>query len=124
MVQETVSTMLEHKSISMIKLLFFDTTSFNKKNKNTATILVTDYICTIWNNRDNHCDKIYLLKKRILQHFQYSQYISENKLEQLFSRVYCNINQRILDNIDCFLKKYLVNLLFFGKLILFQYKKM
>ena len=91
---------LNTNQFSMIKLLFFDTTSLNKKNKNTATILVADYICTIWNNRDNHCDKIYLLKKRILQRFQYNQYISKNKLEQMFSRVYCNINQRILDNID------------------------
>lgn len=91
---------LNTNQFSMIKLLFFDTTSFNKKNKNTATILVTDYICTIWNNRDNQCDKIYLLKKRILKRFQYSQYIFKNKSEQMFSQVYCNINQRFLDNID------------------------
>ena len=86
----------------MIKLLFYDTASLNKKNNNTATVLVTDYICTIWNNRDSHCDKIYLLKKRILQRCQYSPYSFKDKTVQMFSQVYCNINQRFLDNIDCF----------------------
>ena len=87
----------------MIKLLFFDTSSLkNSRNKNTAAVLVTDYICTVWNNRDNQCDKIYLLKKKILQRLQFSTFILKNKMVDKFSRVYCNINQRFLDNIDNF----------------------
>ena len=44
MVQELLVQCLKTHQFSMIRLLFFDTTSFNKKHKNTATILVTDYI--------------------------------------------------------------------------------
>ena len=48
----------------MIKLLLFDTTPLNKKKKNVATILISSYICNIWYNRDNQCDKLQLFKKK------------------------------------------------------------
>ena len=41
-------------------------------------------------------------KMRILQQCQYSQYIFKNKTVQMFSQMYCDINQRFLDNIDRF----------------------
>ena len=87
--------------LPMIKILFFDTSSLkNNRNKNTAAVLVTDYICTVWNNRDNPCDKVYLLKKKILQRLQFSTFILKDKMVDNFNQVYCNINQRFLDNID------------------------
>ena len=89
--------------LPMIKLLFFDTSSLkNIRNKNTAAVLVTDYICTVWNNRDNQCDKIYLLKKKILQRLQFNTFILKDKMVDKFNREYSNINQRFLDNIDIF----------------------
>ena len=44
MIQGLLVQCLNTPQVSMIRLLFFETTSFNKKQKNTATILVLDYI--------------------------------------------------------------------------------
>ena len=48
--------------VSMIKLLFLDTSGLYKRDSNTAVVLLTKYICTIWYNRDNHGGKHIILK--------------------------------------------------------------
>ena len=87
-------------NLSMIKLLVYDTTAMNRKKKNTVSILVTNYICTVWNNRDNPGDKLFLLKKKIMQQHNTSQFVLKEKMSKMFTDVYCNTNQRFLDNID------------------------
>ena len=87
-------------NISMIKLLLFDTSSLSKKKKNVATILISSYICNIWYNRDSQFDKLYLLKKRIMQQHKDFQFILKEKMGNLFTETYCKINQRYVDNID------------------------
>lgn len=71
-----LSVFIYKDQLTMIKLLFFDTSSLNNNiNTNTAALLVTDCICTVWNNRDSQCDNIFLLKNNFLQRHQYSNFI-------------------------------------------------
>ena len=56
---------LGRNNFRILKLLFFDTTSMKRKEKNTVIILVANYICTIWNSRGTTGDKICMMKNKI-----------------------------------------------------------
>ena len=80
-------------------IIFFDTSGLNKQDKYSVTLLVTEYICTMWNNRESQYDGIKLLKKRIFKNVQINKLILGNKMPQTLNSMYCSITQRLLDDI-------------------------
>ena len=88
--------------VSMIKLLFLDTSGLYKRDSNTAVILITNYICTIWynDNRDNHSDnKLNTLKRAIMTKLRYHKILLGEKMTKTFNDQYCQIDMEFLDSI-------------------------
>ena len=57
--------------LSLIKLLFFDTSMIEQRESNTIVALVTNYIRTIWYNQGHTGDKLHNLKKNMLSGHRY-----------------------------------------------------
>ena len=86
-------------NVSLVKLLFLDTTGFDKKDSNTITALVTSFICNIWYNRDNPGDKLEIWKRNIIKKQSFQKIVLRNKMPKIFNNQYCKINMNFLDNI-------------------------
>ena len=71
--RELLQKCLKRTNISIIKLLFFDTSGLTQKDSNTATTLVTSFICTIWLNRENNRNKIDIFKNSIMKNHDYQK---------------------------------------------------
>ena len=90
---------LKRTNISIIKLLFFDTSGLTQKDSNTATTLVTSFICTTWYNRENYRNKIGIFKNSIIKKHGYQKIVFKNKMPKIFNNQYCKINMNFLDSI-------------------------
>ena len=86
-------------NLSLVKLLFLDTTGLNKKDSNTVTALVTSFICNIWYNRDNNGDKLKIWKRSVIKKQSFQKIVLRNKMPKIFNNQYCKINMKFLDNI-------------------------
>ena len=80
-------------------MLFFDTSGLTQKDSNTATILVTNFICTTWLNRENHRNKIDIFKTNIIKKHGYQKIVFKKKMPKIFNNQYCKINMNFLDSI-------------------------
>ena len=80
-------------------MLFFDTSGLTQKDSNTATTLVTSFICTIWLNRENNRNKIDIFKNSIMKNHDYQKKVFKNKIPKIFNNQYCKINMNFLDSI-------------------------
>ena len=86
-------------NFTILKLLFFDTSSMTKKERNTVIVLVAHYVCTIWNSRSSTGDKIFLMKSKILQQKNIYHIILKHKMTSMFTDNYCKMNRQVVDDI-------------------------
>ena len=98
--KELIKKKLLKNYISLIRLLFFDTSMIRGKDSNTVVSLVTNYICTIWYNRGHTGDKLHILKKCILSSHRYQKFILKDKMSNIFNDKYCQIDENLLENIS------------------------
>ena len=76
----------------MNKILHLDIKAQSKQDTNTAVVLTTSYISTIWFNRGNNVQiRPSLYQTSILKHKRLLSIILKNKMIKLFSNKYCNI---------------------------------
>ena len=99
-VRELLKKILARNDISLIKLRFFDTSMLRKRESNTVVSLVTNYICTIWYNREHTGDKLHILKKNIISSHSFHKTISKEKMPKIFNDKYCQIDEEFLENIS------------------------
>ena len=59
--RELLKEVLSRHDLSLMRLLFLDTSMLRLRESNTVVALVTNYICTIWYNRGHTGDKLYIL---------------------------------------------------------------
>ena len=78
------------------KILHLDIKAQSKKETNSAIILTTAYISTIWYNRVNNVQihpSIY--QTSILKHKTLLSLVLKNKMNEIFSYKYCDIERRL-----------------------------
>ena len=97
--KELLQKCLNRTDLSLVKLIFLDTSGLKKKDSNTVTAIVTSYICTIWYNRENHRDKLKIWKKNIITKKSFQKIVLRNRMPKIFNNQYCKINMNFLDNI-------------------------
>ena len=97
--RELLKKVLFRYDLSLVKLLFLDTSILSQREGNTVVALVTNYICTIWYNRGHTGDKLYILKKNILSSHRYQKTILKDKMPKIFNNKYCEIDENFLENI-------------------------
>ena len=79
-------------SRNMNKILHLDIAGHSKKDTNTAVVLTTSYISTVWFNRGNNVQiQPSLYQTSILKHKRLLSIILNTKIIELFSNKYCNI---------------------------------
>ena len=88
--------MSEVQILNMNKFLYLDIKAGSRIKQNTATILVTAYIGTIWNNR--HVETTvdtYKYKLKILNQFHIISIILKENVRKMFTEKYCNLPRRL-----------------------------
>ena len=90
---------LDVDNISLIKMLFLDTTGFHKRDSNTITAIVVTFICTIWYSREHRQDKINILKKNLILNQKHHRAILKDKMDKVFNYQYCQLNSTFLENV-------------------------
>ena len=90
---------LNISNISLIKMLFLDTTGFNKRDSNTIIAIVVTFICTIWYNREHRQDKINILKKNLILNQKHHKAILKDKMDKIFNDKYCQLNSAFLESV-------------------------
>ena len=70
-----------------------------KRESNTVVSLVTNYICTIWYNREHTGDKLHILKKNIISSHSFHKTILKEKMPKIFNDNYCQMNREFLEDI-------------------------
>ena len=98
--RELIKKLTLKNDLSLIRLLFFDTSMLGEKDSNTVVTLVTNYICTIWYNRGHTGDKLHILKKCILSSQRYQKLILKDKMPKIFNDKYCQIDENFFENIS------------------------
>ena len=93
-----INICINRNGVGMIKLLFLDTSGLSKRDSNTAVVLLAIFICTIWYNRDNHGDKLIILKRAIMTKLRYHKFILGEKMPKIFNDRYCQIDMEFLNN--------------------------
>ena len=88
---------LDVDNISLIKMLFLDTTGFHKRDSNTITAIVVTFICTIWYSREHRQDKINILKKNLILNQKHHKAILKDKMDKIFNDQYCQLNSTFLE---------------------------
>ena len=82
------------ESICMNKTLHLDIKSQSKKDTNTAIILTTAYISTVWFNRSSTSQiQTSHYQTSILRHKTLLSMILKNKMSEIFSIKYCDIEK-------------------------------
>ena len=87
---------LIRNDISMIKMLFLDTSGFHERDSNTITAIISAFICTIWYNRELTGDKINILKTNIILNQNYHKILLKEKMSKTLNNQYCKLNNTFL----------------------------
>ena len=69
-----------------------------KRESNTVVSLVTNYICTIWYNREYTRDKLHIPKKYISSSHSLHKTILK-KMPKTFKDNYCQMNHDFLEDV-------------------------
>ena len=84
------------ESRDMNKILHLDINAQSKKDTNTAIILTTSYISTVWYNRGNIAQlQPSFFQTSILKHKSLLSIILKNKMIEIFSNKYCQIEENL-----------------------------
>ena len=79
--------------VNLEKIIYLDFKFKTKKQMNTAIILTVHYISTIWYNRCKDAEiNSSLFKANIINHQKLLSLILKEKLQNVFTEKYCNIN--------------------------------
>ena len=79
--------------VNLEKIIYLDFKFKTKKQMNTAIILTVHYISTIWYNRCKNAEiNSSLFKANIINHQKLLSLILKEKLQNVFTEKYCNIN--------------------------------
>ena len=97
--RELLKKCLNKNSITLVRLLFLDTSDLHRKDSNAVISLLTSFICTIWYNRENPGNKLNILKRTIITKQRFQKIILRDKMPKIFNNQYCKINMNFLDNI-------------------------
>lgn len=83
---------------SLLKVLMLDFPKVDKRNVNSLGIIISSYIASVWFNRENSANLIYVLKAKIIKDQRLLMKILDRKASKIFSENYCNLNREIIDN--------------------------
>ena len=83
----------------MLKLLFFDFPKINKKIQNTVCITISSYISCIWYNRESSDYLLNKFKAKIIKEQKYHKLILKEKIQDIFTENYCNIDTDIISHL-------------------------
>ena len=83
----------------LLKLLFFEFPRVDKRIQNTICITMSSYISCIWYNRDNSEHLLNKLKSKIIREQKYHKLVLKEKIQDIFTENYCNIDMDILNNL-------------------------
>ena len=82
------------ENICMNKILHLDIKAKSKQDTNTAVILTTAYISTVWLNRSSTTQiQMSHYQTSILRHKNLLSMILKNKMSEIFSIKYCDIEK-------------------------------
>ena len=84
---------------NMLKLLFVDFPKVNKKIQNTVCITISSYISCIWFNRECSDYLLYKFKSKIIKEQKYHSLILKEKIQDIFTENYCNIDLDIISHL-------------------------
>ena len=98
--RELIQKVVLRNDLSLLKLLFLDTSTLRQRDRNTVVALVTNYICTVWYNRGNTGDKLAMLRKSITSKHRYHKTVLKDKMPKIFNDKYCQIDERFLEKIQ------------------------
>ena len=82
-------------NINLMKLMFLDIPKVGKKERNVCLLLITTYILSLWNLKDNRANKQLLIKHikgKILQKILYMKYAMGDKYSELVTREFSNLS--------------------------------
>ena len=81
------------ENVNLKEMLYLDIKIKNKKKVNTAIVLTSQYISTIWYNRGK---SMYvepnLFKVNILRHQTFLKMVLKERMYQIFTDNYCSLN--------------------------------
>ena len=78
------------------KILHLDIKAQSKIDTNTAIILTTSYVSTVWLNRANNAQiQPSMYQRSILKHKNMLSMILNQKMREIFSNKYCEIEERL-----------------------------
>ena len=81
---------------NLLKLLFFEFPGIDKKIRNTLNIIMSSYISCVWFNREDARYIQYKFKIKIIKGQKYHKLILKNKINDVFTENYCNIDTDII----------------------------
>ena len=84
---------------NLLKMLFLDFPDIDKKSQNTICIIISSYISCIWYNREDTSPLIYTFKAKIIKEQKYHKLILREKMQNIFTENYCNLDMDILNNL-------------------------
>ena len=91
--EHIMKTLCNIDNMNIDRILYLDIKTGSKQDTNTAIILTTSYIATVWFNRDTgtHIQPS-LYKSCITRHRSILSMILKQKMKDLFSVNYCNFD--------------------------------
>ena len=94
--KDTLKNICDIDVIDIKKILHLDIRTGSKQDTNTAVILTTSYISTVWFNRASRSQiQPSVYKACILKHKNMLSMILNRKLTEVFSDKYCNIEDNL-----------------------------
>ena len=97
--RELLQKVVLRNDLSLVKLLFLDTTTLRERDRNSVVALVTNYICTVWYNRGHNGNKLAILKKSIISKHRYHCTVLRDKMPKIFNDKYCQLDEEFLEDI-------------------------
>ena len=71
----------------------------DKRNVNSLCVIISSYIATVWFNRKNDENLIYIFKAKIIKDQRLNMKILDIKALRIFSDNYCNLNREIINRL-------------------------
>ena len=84
---------------NLLKLMFLEFPRIDRKIQNTLCIIISSYISCIWYNREDANFLIYKLKAKIIREQKYHKLMLKDRMHNLFTENYININPDILNHL-------------------------
>ena len=83
-------------NVNVEKIIFLDIKTKTKKELNTATVLIVNYVATIWYNRNRNIplDPL-LLKTNVLKHQKLLSLVLMDNMQKVFTEKYCKFEFNI-----------------------------